>query len=434
MHFPIYRVLKDNYSTKKAIASIDRARKLLGFQPRISLEDGIIKTLAWHYDRFYPFGDGRNNDMEEFEPHHVIQKSGMISCSPLDKECLNGFTIFPCSADCSHSQNCSPSIYDDIILISRTITKSCSNVMYTVDLRKDLNAIPSASSNRDYSSMLGEHCNVAFVNENSSLMMRLKYENGLPQDKNIGEELIQRAEDNDSMKQYLLKHGFWTLLPVSIPLMQQHDFEQNMLLPKLSPGYFFSPYSKYALYCDANIGFKDVNYLFKIMESQPRSSGKAGDTIMIFGTKSQSLSSTSYSSLQEKTYNSMKTIFGGNVGIPGGYTIDTSWLIHTIALPDAHNLRCDMIGEVFKWKASNDLTSIDFILSLNEFWSSILSRWNNVSDEWWYDFSAEGHNTKDSKIKISISTGKWIAIPIPNANKFSFVRLLPSNAIGVEML
>jgi dTDP-glucose 4,6-dehydratase len=33
------------------IPNIDKARRLLGFEPRVDLEEGLLRTLAWYRDR-----------------------------------------------------------------------------------------------------------------------------------------------------------------------------------------------------------------------------------------------------------------------------------------------------------------------------------------------------------------------------------------------
>ena len=437
----------DHHDAKKIIASMDRAEALFGFKPRISLEEGIIRTLAWHYDRLYPFGDGRKRNskigisfddklIHDDELIRPIKNAGIQSCSPFDQECLQGTHIFPCASDCSHVHNCVPSIYDDIIYISRAVTESCEDVMYTVDLSKELSSIVSSSSQ---SSLSGENCNIAFVNENSLLMMRLKHMNGIASDKNVGDELAQESSDGFLNSRYILKDNFWTILPISIPPMDKSEFQRVRLLPKLSPGYFFSSNTRYALYCDSNIKFKNVSSLLHILKAQPGNAGIAGKTIMMIGTKTQSgqTNSMSSSNIQEKAYSSIKMTLGKQTDIPHFFSVDTSWLIHTLSSSDAHSLRCDIFGEVEKWRAFDDMKSIDFILSLNNYWSLALALWNNVLNTWWknqseemFSHDVEGAERLLNEKKIKVNSGYWLAVPY--AEKYAFVRLLPSGIAGVE--
>jgi nucleoside-diphosphate-sugar epimerase len=34
------------------IPSVDKARELLGFRPRVDLEDGLMRTIVWYRERF----------------------------------------------------------------------------------------------------------------------------------------------------------------------------------------------------------------------------------------------------------------------------------------------------------------------------------------------------------------------------------------------
>ncbi len=438
----------DVNNKKILVASTDRADALLGFKPRVSLEDGIIRLLAWHYDRSYPFGDsnigsstqkGNVNNNGDDDPVTIIKEAGMESCSPFDKECLQGSTIFSCSSDCSHVNNCVPSkIYGGIAHVSSTITDSCVDVMYTVDLDESLVSIASSNQPNLFSSLRGEHCNIAFVNERSPLMLRLKYTNGIPSNLNIGDELVKGKGEP-----YLLKSGFWTLLPVSVPSpMSESEYHRMRLLIKLSPGYFFSANTKYALYCDSTVTFKNAPNLLQTMKTQPGNVGIAGTTLMMVGTTSKKRGegdgySSSSSLLQEKTYNSIKIALGDRMGIPSHHSVDTSWLAHALSSSDAHGLRCDIYGEMIKWEALDDTKSFDFILSLNDFWSTTMAMWNDSLNTWWRRHDIEGLDggvESDEKLlnetNIKVNTGYWVAIP--SVGKFEFVRLVPSSRVLIN--
>ena len=288
---------------------------------------------------------------------------------------------------------------------------------------------------------MGSFCNIAFVNERSPLMMRLKYAKAMRSDVNIGDELVWQIKTAQSLgkayidEDYLLKHGFWTLLPVSIPsFSNKNELHKLTILPKLSPGYFFSVNTKYALFAESDVMFRNPPSLLQVMKSQPASAGLAGDTIMMFGTKAHHQRSSSTISLQERAYNSMRIALGERMGIPLSQYLDTSWMIHALSSSDAHMLRCDMYSEANKWGSSskNDLyNSIEFILSLNDFWSSMLVSWNDVMNDWWQRQREDAMSTnfvpkegEDKNEAISMDLGQWLAIP--SNGKFNFVRLVPS--------
>jgi nucleoside-diphosphate-sugar epimerase len=33
------------------VPNIDKARRLLGFEPRVDLEEGLLRTIAWYRER-----------------------------------------------------------------------------------------------------------------------------------------------------------------------------------------------------------------------------------------------------------------------------------------------------------------------------------------------------------------------------------------------
>jgi hypothetical protein len=57
-------------------------------------------------------------------------------------------------------------------------------------------------------------------------------------------------------------------------------------------------------------------------------------------------------------------------------------MVHSLDSEDAKGLRCDIHGEVLNWNVTEVDESIDFILSLHDFWSSALARWKGQG-RWW---------------------------------------------------
>lgn len=361
------------YSTR--IASTERAVYLLGFEPRVALSEGIKNTLAWHNDRSHPFQDT--------EVIRGIADAGVQSCHPTDLECLNGLTVFPCASECARSKPCKNSPYDNIVLVSRSITRSCKAVMYTVDLEKTSSSIISTFTNlslKDFQSVSGKtFCNIAFVAEGSHLMSKLKESAGISAETNMEDMLVERILQGRPIKESdVLRYGLWTLLPLS-----PTNIEFDRLLPKLSPGSFFS--SKYAIYINPNLAIKDANHLMNQFHMK-QGNDQGSTTAMMFGIKSsqvqnrrpQYLSTSLY--IQEKIYNSIRIALKENLDRRGN--IDSSWMVHSLDSEDAKGLRCDIHGEVLNWNVTEVDESIDFILSLHDFWSSALARWKGQG-RWW---------------------------------------------------
>jgi len=371
------------------IASIERARALFGFEPQVSFEDGIKKTLAWHLDRAFPFDlSTKGTTTERLE----VINSGIQSCHLSDIECLNGLTVFPCVSECARSEKCKPSIYDSVAKISKVITKTCEAVMYTIDLRKDINGIRSAFvnlSSEDQPSFNGDFCNIAFVREDSDLTKRLKQNTGIyNNDVNVENELLRKLLAGlEITKADVLSFGFWTILPLSTAIIEKEAastayFENTKMIPKLSPGSFFS--SKYAIYCDPNVAFTNVPALLRrFVDDNERS--RDSSTVMMLGTKIDGFyAAPQFSSIegynQERMYNTISMALKHNSGIQAN--IDSSWMIHSLVSSDARELRCDILGETINWNAKEDLESVQFILSLHDFWSSALAQWRGEG-LWW---------------------------------------------------
>mmetsp|Transcript_18808 Transcript_18808/g.23677 ORF Transcript_18808/g.23677 Transcript_18808/m.23677 type:complete len:174 (+) Transcript_18808:2-523(+) len=164
----------------------------------------------------------------------------------------------------------------------------------------------------------------------------------------------------------------------------------------------------------------------------------AGTTFMMIGTtplqRDEHSSSLPSSCFQEKTYNSIKIALGERMGIPPYHLVDTSWLAHTLSSPDAHGLRCDIYRETITWDSPDDSKTFEFILSLNDYWSTTMAMWNDSLNAWWRHHGVDGlsSNTKSDEktideLNISVHTGYWMAVP--SVGNFEFVRLIPSDIV-----
>jgi hypothetical protein len=60
-----------------SFGSIQRSEQLLGYKPRVTLKEGIVQLLAWHYDRAYPYGGGPTLAHEK---SNFIASKGIVSC------------------------------------------------------------------------------------------------------------------------------------------------------------------------------------------------------------------------------------------------------------------------------------------------------------------------------------------------------------------
>lgn len=431
----------DNVNPSVSVASTERAEILLGFTARVSLEEGIANLLAWHFDRAFPYGGkpptpgsakARASESEtkkiEYDSKnsltggHTIDDHGIESCSPYDKECLHGAPVFPCASECSHESQCIKSYFDDATHISRSITAGCDAVLYTVRLGDYVENIPSAhtavsTDSVPYFDDNGKRCNVAFVSEGSTLVRRLKKEKGLAPFMSVSEEFLRRINDGDGRgaANVLITHGFWTLIPVATPprgLPQEassegsdgyDDWNLLQMVPKISPGLFFSGQTKHVIYASPDITFVNIHTLLREAKMQPYKEGMRGATAAVVGdgfseaerrrAKGHNAkfvdegvlgsSRARSGSLQLRAYNMIRVGLQGEM-IGGGEIpiADSSWIVHTLGVEDARLFRCDVLGEIIQWEVGSDERSLEFVMGLHDLWSRVIVSWGGV-DPWW---------------------------------------------------
>lgn len=377
-------------------ANTDRAKLLLGFEARVPLDEGLVRLLSWHYDRAFPYGgrpDSPSTNEEVTNKRNYIVSQGIASCSPFDKECMRGAPVFPCASECSHETKCTSSFYEDVLFFTRSLTSKCKTVMYSVDLDKGLKAIPSANMaiSTHSSSHLEDGCNIAFVSESSELVQTLKKEQGFSLSITAVETFIKSSGGNAKPK--VLKHGFWTMVPVSTPSFDTGDEHILDLLPKLSPGLFFGEATTHAIYCDPDVVFKDIPSLLQEANMQPYRAGTQGATAMLvsrkrptktaFGGDDSPAVVTVSESIQNAAYRMVRIGVIDDMSGDGYHPLlDSSWVVHTLQKEDSRLFRCDVFGEVVQWDVGTDEHAFEFIMGLHDMWSRVIVQDNGI-EPWW---------------------------------------------------
>lgn len=390
--------------------SIDRAKLFLGYIPRVPLEEGVLKLLAWHYDRAFPYGGGRQQIPDE--KASLVASHGIVSCSPSDKECLKGTPVFPCASECSHEVQCVDSFYDEIIGWTQALTKKCEVVLYTVDLSNSLESLPSAHlkiRNKSDSFVDGE-CNIAFVSAKSVL-----YES----------KSTQAASSSFlGSSRTFQKNGEWILAPVRIPASDEgsyHITEKTLsLLPKLSPGLFFSK-AKRAIYVDPDILLDNIGKLLEEASMQPYNSDVEGRTAMLIGKGSPvdyfaKDHNYDYDNPQRQTLSPIETVVQNaayrmvRIAVAGmlfdsGFSdlLDSRWMVHALQSDDSRLFRCDVFGEVVQWGVDTDRSALEFILGLHDMWSRVMAK-ESDDGPWWIGEDVvtvpEGHNSSIKRRRL----------------------------------
>ncbi|KAG7345369.1 NAD-dependent epimerase/dehydratase [Nitzschia inconspicua] len=370
------------------VGSTHRAEVVLGYQSRVSLRDGIIKTLAWHYDRAFPYG-GRNQKGTASNGSTFIASQGIERCLPYDKECLRGAPVFPCASECSHEAQCTKSYYDEIIAWTQSLTSDCDTVLYTVDLDDSLAMIPSTHLKLQSTSksFLKGNCNLAFVSDRSHLVQNLKTSHAIS-------SFMANGRDK------LLRNGAWVLVPLNVPIFPYGDVEGDVLelLPKLSPGLFFGSSTKRAIYVDSDILLDSIPNLLREASTQPYSDEVEGATAMLIGRgtiKEKVLEQDEsfgnipqfFQSVRTQVQNSayrMVRIAVADKLFGDGFMelLDSRWMVHTLKSDDARLFRCDVLGEVVQWEVDTDRSALEFVLGLHDMWSRVIAKASGVSP-WW---------------------------------------------------
>jgi UDP-glucuronate 4-epimerase len=378
-----------------SFGSIERAEQLLGYKPRVTLKEGIVQLLAWHYDRAYPYGGGQT---PAHEKSNFIASKGIVSCLSNDKECLKAAPVFPCASECSHEAQCTQSFYDEIMGWTQALTANCETLLYTLDLDDSLLSLPSAhlKIQTTSKSFVDGNCNLAFVSESSPLVKSLRNSNRM-------------SAFMGSGRDKLLKNGEWILIPVNAPSYTSEHDAILKLLPKLSPGLFFGSATKRAIYIDPDILLDSIPKLLLEAAVQPYNEEREGATTMLIGKgkpkdyfaqgeddftpKKQTLASAQ-TVVQNAAYRMVRIAVSDKLFGDGMELLDSRWMVHTLQSDDSRLFRCDVFGEVVQWQADTDRPALEFVLGLHDMWSRVIATESGLGP-WWIGESVvtvpEGH-------------------------------------------
>lgn len=218
------------------------AEQILNFHPRVSLTEGLKRSLTWHLDRMFPYGpDG--SSLPEIQS--MADKLGVASCTDAgDTECLHGVPILPCASECSHSKQCRQTAWDEVLPKLDTWTASCPSVLYTI--RRSVPSKAWGVSPRTKSLWPDPHCNIAFMPS-----------------ANAGENKILDG---------------WTVVPIQIDL----DDVDAWLVPLWSPGKLF-PRSQWAIYTAPDVAWENLDRLMEAVHIHPE--GESGAVALMLGMR-----------------------------------------------------------------------------------------------------------------------------------------------------
>ena len=452
IHFPPGSFNNDKSPPKHSVerqatisyASTERSKDLLGFETQIPLSVGIARTLSWLRDHSDPFG---NDDSEVLAKQKTIDsfldnsltKVARDECSPFDRECLRGTPVFPCASECSKTENCTPSAWDDVASLSRLVTRGCDAVMFTILLDKDADQIPSVVGATASASFVGAdlpddnagkrtkaRCNIAFVSEDTPLVQRLRTEGDV------------YSDETDGSLPSMIRHGFWTLIPVKSASSDDwlHTFSRSVALsslPKISPGQFFGPSVRYAVFVGPSVLIDDVPQLLTKLRAE--SSATDSDVAMIVTERRQACDASvrgsicpwtmpeNNDSIQRNMHNMVRVALKGDMLGGGlGPIIDSSFIAHSLHGEEARMLRCDVYSEAIQWGASSDERSLEFILSLHDFWSRAGNHWSSAEIES-LETGSSLNTEEDSRLMVLSSSDRQFFAHIATQGSMGIIHL-----------
>jgi hypothetical protein len=250
--------------------------------------------------------------------------------------------------------------------------------MYTVALNDDLTTIPSTHvrvSSRSKAYVDGEHCNLAFISHNSQLYQQLS-----------GAHIFSRSKPVN----HIVKHGFWSLIPVMLTEYVEDKRHILQLLPKLSPGQFFGAHTTRAIYCDPDVIFDSVPRLLEEASMQPKHDTIQGATAMLIGKRQQPALCSGTRDVtqpndlvQDLAYRTIRiAVIEEMIGDGFSQLVDSSFVVHLLNDDDSRLFRCDVFGEVIQWDVTTDTAAFEFIMGLHDMWSRVMVKRSGV-DPWW---------------------------------------------------
>jgi hypothetical protein len=180
---------------------------------------------------------------------------------------------------------------------------------------------------------------------------------------------------------------------VAVSTFAAESKDMLALLPKLSPGLFFTGTTRRAVYCDPDVIFDNIDTLLEEASMQPYNDDAEGATAMLIGkgpsmgkathTRARETTASVQSTVQEHAYRMVRiAVIDELFGEGFSQHLDSSFVVHTLESDDSRLFRCDVFGEVVQWGVATDSSAFEFILGLHDMWSRILVA-KAGQEPWW---------------------------------------------------
>jgi hypothetical protein len=272
------QIILDRRRDEERKTNTDVMEDLLGWTPRLPLEEGLVRTIAWHLDRAHPYG----LPYRTYEHSRILSKSPAVetgdmllkrlsysTCKPDELVCHGGRPFLPCASECALHDQCLPSIFDEIVPMVQELTEECDIVLYTQNFDKTATDLfLQTEFLEDIKPLV---CNFAFIAGESKLVEtviakvpdnELKKLGFDPSPEDARNPKTYKERKYEKLNGRLLYRG-WILIwtkdtPADLPI---HD----KFLLKLSPGRLFHKDVKSAVFIDQAFGVSptsdDIQFL-----------------------------------------------------------------------------------------------------------------------------------------------------------------------------
>ena len=339
---------------------VSLAKDMLNFHPRVSLTEGLQRTLAWHYDRMFPYGAEKSPALSAVRS--LAQKHGIASCSDAsDTECLKGVPVLPCASECSHPNQCHRTAWDTILSKLESWTASCPVVLYTVHQSATPDALDSWT--RRTAVWPDSRCNIAFVLGDGAGGIRIQNK--------------------------------WTMVPVQ---MDPTDLDAWMV-PLFTPAKMF-PRSQWAIYTSPNVAWDDLDSLVEEVSMQPGQNSGGIAMMMGYGTQRGGPRNSIQRQAYRALYIKMAQFFDHD-WLHDGFLTDLdaeSWIVHRLGHQDSEQLRCDISKEISGWKGVVDFkAAAAFVFGVHDLMSQVIAR-QIGTPAWWHDPKSMHLNTQSNAL------------------------------------
>lgn len=209
--------------------SVATTTEILGWTPRITAEEGLLKTTAWYLQKWNPYGSSPENVRLNMTRQTFLEKNNGSYCRINDSVCRSSRRSLPCASECNFDTECSKSAFDPIVSVAKRLSKGCRIVVYTYSLDAAYRRLPSVTEGNSSSSSV---CYIAVINKKSHLW-RL------------------RLSDTVNNETGVANLRLWQVIPLYVS-SSDNAKSSDVFLLKHTPGSFFNEDVKFAMFVESS--------------------------------------------------------------------------------------------------------------------------------------------------------------------------------------